>query len=59
MMDEVCGGGGLPVSISCYRVMTQGSYYHGSGFLLLYLVGLVVRGQETDVIGRGKSWLSG
>lgn len=47
--------------ISCYRIMTQGSHYHGSCFLLLCLVGLVIRGHKDrwdkktrDVVG----WMS-
>lgn len=60
MMDEAYGGGGLHGCISCYRIMTQGSHYHGSCFLLLCLVGLVIMGdRETDGIGRGGMGLGG
>lgn len=59
MTDEVHGGGGLPDCISCYRIMTRGSHYNGSCFLLLRLVGLVIRGrgdrwdrERRDVVGR-------
>jgi len=44
MTEEAHGGGGLPRCISCYRIMTRGSHYHGSGFLSLHTVGLVIRG---------------
>lgn len=42
--EEGCGGGGLLDCISCYRIMTRGSHYHGFCFLLLCLVGLVITG---------------
>lgn len=45
---EGCGGGGLPDCISCYRIMSWGSHYHGFCFLLLCFVGLVIRGTGDD-----------
>lgn len=60
MTNEAYGGGGLHGCISCYGIMTQGSHYHGSCFLLQCLVGLVIRGgQETDGICRGGMLLGG
>ena len=57
-MEEKEGEDCLAACISCYRIMTQGSHYHGSCFLSLCLVGLVIREagdrwdrERRDVVG--------
>lgn len=59
MMDEAYGGGGLHGCISCYRIMTQGSHYHGSCSLLLCLVGLVIVGDRRQMgwVEEGCRWV--
>lgn len=55
-MDD--GGGRVRGCVSCYRIMTQGSHYHGSGFLSLRCARLVIGwGLRADGDGRGEMCL--